>query len=189
VISLSAVLLAGGKGQRMGRDKAMLDWRGRPLWQIQVEKLRALSPERLLLSSRIEPQWSPPDMEVVFDAPPSRGPLSGLAAAMAAQKSDHLLALAIDMPEMTTEHLRRLGRLISEEMGVIPMIGERAEPLAAIYPKRAGEILANALDGSDVSLQSAVRRMVEAKMLRPIPVRDDERIFYRNLNEPSDLAG
>src|SRR4051794_25087922 len=105
----SAVLLAGGESRRMGRDKATIDWRGRSLWHVQTEKLRALAPERLLLSVRSRPWWSPPGMEIVIDAPPSRGPLSGLVAAITATKSRYLLALAIDMPEMTTEHLRGLG--------------------------------------------------------------------------------
>ena len=48
----AAALIAGGRSRRMGTDKAFLDWHGRPLWEHQLEKLRALEPMRLLLSCR-----------------------------------------------------------------------------------------------------------------------------------------
>ena len=41
-MTISAVLLAGGESKRMGCDKAALAWRGRPLWEWQIEKLRVL---------------------------------------------------------------------------------------------------------------------------------------------------
>ena len=46
----SAVLLAGGKSSRMGRDKAFLEIEGEPLWQRQLATLRRLAPEQLMIS-------------------------------------------------------------------------------------------------------------------------------------------
>src|ERR1700730_2192530 len=107
-MNLSAVLFAGGESRRMGRDKATLEWQSRPLWEWQIEKLRALHPKNIFLSTRSDVQWRPQDVELILDSPPSRGPLSGLTAALTAIKTDHLLALAVDMPFITTEHLRHL---------------------------------------------------------------------------------
>src|SRR3982074_1803993 len=98
---ISAVLLAGGESRRMGCDKATLYWRGRPLWEWQIEKLRALRPETILLSARSDVAWRPADVELVLDAPPSRGPLSGLAAVLNSIETEHLIALAVDMPFIT----------------------------------------------------------------------------------------
>ena len=134
---ITAVLLAGGKSRRMGRDKATIEWRGRPLWEWQIEKLRALRAEKIFLSTQSDVPWRPADVELLLDAPPSRGPLSGLVAALASTEADHLLTLAVDMPFMSTEHLRLLCGLAENGMGVIPMIDRRAEPLSAIYPKEA----------------------------------------------------
>src|ERR1700704_2130475 len=124
----SAVLLAGGESRRMGRDKATLEWRGRPLWEWQMEKLRALKPEEIFLSARADVSWRPTDVKLIVDLPPSRGPLSGLALAVASTRTSHLLALAIDMPFMTTEHLQLLCGLAANGMGVIPMFDEKAQP-------------------------------------------------------------
>jgi molybdopterin-guanine dinucleotide biosynthesis protein A len=186
-MKISAVLLAGGESRRMGRDKATLLFRGRPLWQIQFDLLRTLQPEEIFVSSRTDPPWRPSGMQFVSDKPPSRGPLSGLSATMARISTDHLLALAIDMPLMTEKYLRLICNLVDPGRGVLPMIGNRAEPLVAIYPKGTGTDFLMALSGSDFSLQSLTKKLVEAGKLSLVNVLEEERKFFRNLNDLSDL--
>jgi molybdopterin-guanine dinucleotide biosynthesis protein A len=186
-MNISAVLLAGGESRRMGRDKATLQWRGRPLWEWQLEKLRELDPEKILLSARSDVSWRPADVELIVDVAPSRGPLSGLAAALASIETDHLIALAVDMPFMPAEHLRHLCGLAVTGVGVIPMIDGNAEPLCAIYPREAREVFQEAMQGENFSLQPIVRKLVALNMLMEMPVPDSEREFYRSINEPQDL--
>ena len=186
-MSISAVLLAGGESRRMGRDKATLHWRGRPLWEWQIEKLCALRPEKIFLSVRSDVPWRPTDVELLRDVPPSRGPLSGLAAALASIETDHLFALAVDMPFMTTENLLTLCSLATEGMGVVPMIDGKSEPLVAIYPKEAGVVFQEALAGDNFSLQPLVRKLIGLNMLREMPISGQARDFYKSINEPQDL--
>jgi molybdopterin-guanine dinucleotide biosynthesis protein A len=186
-MSISAVLLAGGESKRMGRDKATLLWRDRPLWQWQLEKLRALRPGKILLSARSDVNWRPANVDLVLDSPPSRGPLSGLAAALAATETEHLLALGIDMPFMMTEHLHYLSDLAIDGIGVVPMIDGKAEPLCAIYPKGVRREFLDALRGDDFSLQPVIRNLIAIGKMRPMPVPDAIRDLYRNINEPQDL--
>lgn len=184
---ISAVLLAGGQSRRMGRDKATVKWRGRPLWEWQVEKLRALRPEKIFVSARTDVPWRPVDVEILLDPPPSRGPLTGLAAALASIETDHLLAVAVDMPFMTTVHLRGLCDRASDGMGVIPMIDGKAEPLCAIYPKEARPVFLEALQGDNFSLQPIMRKLIALNMLLVMPVSGSAREFYKSVNEPQDL--
>ena len=187
-VNLSAVLLAGGESRRMGKDKATLLFRGKPLWQTQLELLRKLHPAEILVSARTDPPWRTADVPLVTDHPPSRGPLSGLAAALAKMRSAHLLTLAIDMPFMSETYLRYLCDRIEAGVGVVPKIDNRAEPLAAIYPQEvAGEARA-ALSGTDYSLQTLTNRLVETGKLRSIPVTEHDKKLFLNVNELSDLA-
>jgi len=187
IMKISAVLLAGGQSYRMGKEKGTLHFHGKPLWEIQLSLLRGLDPEEIFVSARTDPPWRPADVKFVPDDPPSRGPLSGLSAAIRQIRSDHLLALAIDMPFMDTNHLRFLCGEIEPGRGVVPMIGDRAEPLAAIYPVEADVDLVAALSGTDFSLQSLTNRLLKIGRTRSIRVPKDEEIFYRNLNEPADF--
>jgi molybdopterin-guanine dinucleotide biosynthesis protein A len=102
-------------------------------------------------------------------------------------QTSHLVALAVDMPFMTSDQMRTLWGLATIGCGVLPMIGHRAEPLAAIYPREAGDDFAAALGSDDFSLQRLGRRLVEAAKLRALPVLREESL-YRSVNEPGDLA-
>ena len=187
LMNISAVLLAGGESRRMGRDKATLLFRGRPLWEIQFDLLRTLQPEEIFVSARTDPPWRPSGVQFVSDEPPARGPLSGLSATLARISTDHLLALAIDMPLMTGNYLRLICNLVEPGRGVLPMIGNRAEPLVAIYPKSTGTDFITALSGSDFSLQSLTKKLVEAGKLSLVNVSEKEAKFFRNFNNLSDF--
>jgi molybdenum cofactor guanylyltransferase len=183
----TAVLLTGGESRRVGTDKAMLLFRGKPLWQIQLETLRKLEPEEIFVSARIDPSWRPDDVRFVADIPPSCGPLSGLAASLDQMRTTHLLALAIDMPWMTNKYLEFLCTQIVPGRGVVPQIGDRAEPLAAIYPREAATEFHNALIGPDFSLQSVLRDLVASGKLSEQPVTEAHKKLFRNANVASEL--
>lgn len=187
MITLTAVLLAGGKSRRMGRDKATIEFEGQTLWKRQLDVLRAVGPEKIFVSARTKPSWLPEDAELLLDDPPSCGPLSGLTKALAALRTTHLIALAVDMPFMTSGRLDVLCELAAEGRGVVPIIGERAEPLAAIYPAEAAMDFATALGGTDFSLQRVIRKLVANEKIRPhsVPIEDEH--CYRSVNEPGDI--
>jgi molybdopterin-guanine dinucleotide biosynthesis protein A len=187
-MNISAVLLAGGESRRMGRDKATVLFHGKSLWQIQLETLRRLEPAEIFVSARTDPAWRPADVQFVADDPPSRGPLSGIAASLAQMHTAHLLALAIDMPFMSESYLHYLCDQIEPGTGVVPTIDSRAEPLAAIYPREADVDFHSALTGTDFSLQNVVRSLVENGKLHEVRVKEHETKLFLNVNELSDVA-
>jgi molybdopterin-guanine dinucleotide biosynthesis protein A len=185
-MTLATVLLAGGESRRMGCDKATLILDGIPLWQRQLGLLRELSPCALLVSARQPPVWLPPDARFVADSAPARGPLGGLAAALAAMPATHLLALAIDLPAMTTAHLATLWRAASPGCGVLPWLGGRAEPLPAVYPAEAAPIACGLLAGEDVSLRALARALLAAGRMKKHHIGSPEANLYANCNSPAD---
>ena len=181
------MLLIGGLSTRMGSDKAALVIEGQPLWSRQLSILRQFNPETVLISCRQVPAWAPQDIQVVLDRPPSRGPLSGIAAALESLSTSHLLALAVDMPRMTPEHLRKLASFAALSYGIIPRNHDYFEPLAAIYPKEAAPIALRALESSDFSLQSFARELLHRQLIKSYSLSSEERNFYRNLNTVQEL--
>jgi len=164
-MKISAVLLAGGESRRMGEDKATLSFHGKPLWQVQLDLLRRLEPAEIFLSARSDPPWRPSDVPWVADDPPSRGPLSGLTAALSQMRGTHLLSLAIDMPFMTEKYLRSLCQQVASHAAFLA-----------------------ALSGVEFSLQKIVRELVEIGQLRVLHVTKEQELLFRNLNEPADLG-
>src|SRR5436190_973763 len=188
-MTLSAVLLAGGESRRMGRDKATIVFRGRPLWQRQLKILRDLGPEKIFVSARELPSWLPSDIELLLDEPPFRGPLSGLTRALASIQTSHLAVVAVDMTFMTSKQMQVLCRHATWGCGVVPVVEGRFEPLAAIYPREAAAHFSAALAGHDFSLQPLVRHLVRANKVRLVTVVEEERDFYRSVNDPTDFQG
>src|SRR5262245_11711913 len=186
-MTFSAVLLAGGESRRMGTDKATFVFRGKPLWQVQLETLRRLGPAEIFASAKTDPSWRPNDVQFVADIPPSCGPLSGVAASLMKIRTAHLLALAIDMPFMTENYLRSMCNAIEPGLGVVAKIDNRAEPLAAVYPREAEIDFRTALAGTDFSLQNVVRQLVTSGKLLEISVTKQEKLLFRNLNNASDV--
>ena len=186
-MTFSAVLLAGGESRRMGRDKATIVFGGELLWRRQIELLRGLRPEKIFVSVRQEPSWRPLNAELLLDEPPSRGPLSGVTKALERMQTSHLGVLAVDMPFMTGEQMRTLWSLAVIGRGVLPMVDDRAEPLAAIYPREASSDFVAALGSDDFSLQRLSYNLVEAGKLQVLRVSPADEGLYRSMNEPGDL--
>lgn len=101
-LSRVGLLLAGGGSTRMGRDKALLDFAGRPLIAHMLGVLEALPLARVLVSG------SRPEFQGIEDLAPGRGPLGGIASVVVDLPDCELLVLPLDMPRLTPQLLQRL---------------------------------------------------------------------------------
>jgi molybdopterin-guanine dinucleotide biosynthesis protein A len=186
-MTFTAMLLAGGQSRRMGVDKATLTISGEALWRRQLQILGTLQPVALWISARATPPWCPAEVEVILDASPSRGPLSGLVAGLARLQTSHLLVLAIDLPNMSPEHLHKLCHLARPGCGVVPGHAEHFEPLCAIYPIEAAPLAHQALARNELSVQHLARTLISQHHMGVYSILENERPLYHNLNRPSDL--
>lgn len=99
---LIGMVLAGGRSSRMGRDKALLPWRGRPLIEQQIGTLLAAGVDEVKVSG------DRPDYQGVTDPMPHAGPVGGIAAVAAACSDGELLIVPVDMPRLQPALLARL---------------------------------------------------------------------------------
>ena len=177
-------LLAGGRSTRMGQDKAGVLFEGRPLWDLQLARLRLLAPCELFISGRPDGPFANAGVEIVPDPIPDLGPLGGIAAILARATSPLVLVLAIDLPAMTVDFLTKL---VKTGHAVIPENGRRFEPLAAVYPKSALPIAERLLRENDRSLQRFGRELIGGGLAQPLPISEAELSLFRNVNRPEDL--
>lgn len=167
----------------MGRDKALLPLPGGGLlWQRQLGMLRSLGPAELFISGPARAGF-PGDVRLLADDQPGLGPLSGIAAALAAMRAPLLLVLAVDLPTMEADFLRGLLTCSEPGAGTVPL-GEFYEPLAAVYPRECLKIARERLQDGRLALQGFVRSA--GSLLRPRPIAPGERALFVNWNEPGD---
>lgn len=184
----TAALFAGGRSSRMGFDKAFIEVSGIPLWQQQLEILRALRPSEVFIVGPARDAWLENNVEIVTDAVSDSGPLAGLVAALRRCKTSHLIVLAVDLPNMTSTFLQKLVSRCAVENGVVPSRDERFEPLAAVYPKLSLSLAENLLSAKTLSLQTFVRRAVNDGLVKTHAITSGEESLFTNLNTPADLA-
>lgn len=145
-MKFSAVILAGGKSSRMGRDKAFLEVDGRPILARQIQLVRDVGADEVFISGRGNTNYAPFNCPVLRDRFTDTGPLAGIEAALNATSSPLLLVLAVDMPHMSADLLRQLGTHCTETVGAIPRVNGAVEPLAAFYPKASLSLATQLLD-------------------------------------------
>ncbi|HEY0785564.1 MAG TPA: molybdenum cofactor guanylyltransferase [Acidobacteriaceae bacterium] len=182
-----ACVLAGGRSTRMGRDKAMLPWHGRPLIEHAIACLRQLRCEVVVAGSRPDlADYAP----VLPDLHPDAGPLAGIEAALsfAAQSGPAALAapvaipeqapavlfLPVDLPFLPVSVLALLLRR-SHSTGsaaTIPTLGGRPQPLCAVYRSSLLPGITAALDQQDGKVMRAV-----ANALHSLSSRDRADLF------------
>ena len=146
----------------MGRDKRLLviDWEGEPvpLWKRQLNVLRQLKPFELLVSGSPDLEY-PPDAKVVPDRIENAGPLAGIVSCLEAAKSELLLVLAVDLPNMNSEYLKTLVQGSAPGCGVVPAIAQAVEPVVAVYPVEAATLAITWLEQGERSVQTFARRL------------------------------
>jgi molybdenum cofactor guanylyltransferase len=105
ILNVSAVILAGGQSQRMGRDKALLPIYDTTLLQHTVDIATACTDQVYIVSSPrvgwpIETQW-------IAEDPPQQGPLLAFQQSLAVVNSEWVLLMACDLPYVQVAVLNR----------------------------------------------------------------------------------
>ena len=194
-ISFNALLLAGGRSRRMGRDKALLEWRGHPLWLGQVEKLLALRPRRTFIACRQEQQLAaaaetPAGVEWIYDPPEEDcGPMGAIGRALS-MGALPVLVLAVDLPLMTGE---LLGQVLRSSGGGETTHGvfysRRAggvEPLAGLYTPAMGPAIQAAFSQGHFSPRDVILAAAADGQVILLELPDEAHARFLNVNEPPE---
>jgi molybdopterin-guanine dinucleotide biosynthesis protein A len=181
VTTLTGVVLAGGAGTRMGRDKATVEIDGNRLIDVAVAALAGVC-ERVLVAPGNR-RISGLDVEQISDAE-GEGPLAGIVAGLRAANTPLLAVLGVDMPRASGDVLVDLADRWSGEAGVAPVVDGVLQPLHAVYATaRADEFAAMLAQGERSPRRALTRLGVLAVSDLAAPPG-----FTANLNRPADLA-
>lgn len=182
-----ALILAGGKSSRMGRDKAGLELNGRTLLAHQIAVARALGAATVFISGRAGVDYARQDCPLLYDAWPEAGPLAGIERGLAGATTPLLLILAIDLPHLQRSTLHRLAAACRANCGAVPFHDGRPEPLAAFYPRSAHALAVQALANGHYAVGDFVAACQTAKLVEPHALRPEEIPEFANWNTPADL--
>lgn len=185
----NGAILAGGHARRFGgRDKSQVRVGGRTILERQIDALEGVV-ERIYLVGYPGPIVAPPHVSILPDRTPGRGPLSGLDAALAVG-GGHVLALACDMPNVTSALLSYLIRQLddTDTDAVVPRTERGYHPLCAVYAQSCRTAVQRRLEAGSLRLQDllaelTIRVVEESDLLR---FGEADRLLA-NVNSQADL--
>ena len=190
-IAATAIILAGGGSLRTGRDKSMLAIQGKPIIKHIVEQLRPWFSQVIVSSNEVE-KYGFLGVEVVPDKILGRGPLMGIASALAASANELNFVVACDIPEIDMAFVRMMISQARRFDAVVPVTGPmHYEPVFAVYNKSVVEAMEQALASGNNKITEALGRCAikyiaagaDAR-LGNINTMDDYREFVRRHSDP-----
>ena len=173
----------GGRSSRMGRDKALLPFRGGVLAQTVARAVSEAAGSATLLGDLV--RYASLGYSVISDLYPGEGPLGGILAALRHTGADWNLITACDMPQLHPKALRGLLKTAAESGADAPLPvspGGRPEPLCALYHRRC-------LEPFTAAFGAGVRKVTVAlDTVRTVRLPMAEVSLFQNVNTPEEWA-
>lgn len=135
----SVLLLAGGRGRRMGGvDKGLVEFAGRPLISVMSERVQPLTDDLIISCNRNAESyalWA--DRLVSDESDDFPGPLAGIRAGLAAMRHDWLLVLPCDAPQIDDDLLSAMRHQAMSEpqRPLLLRRGAQWEPMFCMIPR------------------------------------------------------
>lgn len=176
----TAIVLAGGRSQRMGTDKSLLPIDGRPMIEHICRQLHGTF-ARVLISANDAEKFSFLGLDVVPDRIPDQGPLRAVASALDASDRELNLVVGCDVPRVELPVVRRMLAAAGGADAVIPVTEDgRQQPLFAVYRRSVRERMEQAL-------ASGARRLSDIYDLCHVRFLElDHTGWFANLNTRAD---
>ena len=167
----------------MGRDKALLPFKGRTLVEHVAAEVHAVTGAVTLVGDVKRHSYL--SYPVIEDILGGRGPLSGVHAALKASRAEWNLIVACDMPDVTSDFLRKLVER-AEDGGADAVLpagpSGLPEPLCAAYRRRSLDTIADALE-------RGVRKVTDGLVGLAVDIwRVPDPCYFHNLNSPEDWS-
>jgi len=186
---MTAIILAGGKSTRMGKDKALTFLRGRYLLEIVVERVY-FTFDKVLIATPSPEKYrfikKGAKVKIVKDIFPEKGPLGGIYTGLIHSKDEYNFICGCDMPFLNKKLIEKMAEMACGFDVVTPEVEGFFEPLHSIYSKRCIEPVLRNLRRGKLKIKSffpQVRfKYIPEKIIRKY---DPELFSFFNLNTPT----
>ncbi|MGD0233421.1 MAG: molybdenum cofactor guanylyltransferase [Syntrophorhabdales bacterium] len=184
---MTGAILAGGRSRRMGRDKATLPFKNRPIIKYVHGIVKQVLSEVLIISKHhaaIEGIESP----ILKDIIPKDGSLVGIASALLYATTDYVFVFGCDMPFLRKEAIiHMMGQVHGEDI-VIPRTDAGYEPLHAVYSRSCLPHMLRAIDHNRIKITDLLPFLSVKVVREPALFLNKGVSIFTNINTEEDLA-
>jgi molybdopterin-guanine dinucleotide biosynthesis protein A len=190
-LDIGCIVLAGGKGLRLGRDKVLEVIGDSNLLQRAVSQLSSFNSDIIVVVARgksLTQSAGYPRFKIVTDIYPGKGALGGLHAGLAASKLLYNLVVAGDMPFLNQALLQYMVQVSPGFDLVVPRVGGLVEPLHAVYSKSCLAPIERLLNQGEIRVR-ALFELVKVRYIEGDEISrfDPEHLSFFNVNTEADL--
>ena len=172
---LPCVIFAGGKSRRMGQDKALLEFGGKPLALYQYERLQPYFSKVYISTKENKFNFS---ANFIFDESPIYAPTPTIAQIL--KNIGDFFAISVDTPFVEKEQIDTIFHNDGAYDAIIAKT-DFPHPLIGIYKKSLLPLLESELEKKSLKL-NAILKKANTKFVE----FDDEAPFF-NCNYPQDF--
>jgi len=187
---LTVCIQAGGQSSRMGEDKALKTFLGRPLIERVIERLSPIADEVIVTTNRPDDYFFL-NLPLFPDLKPDRGALGGLYTAIASASNPIVAVVACDMPFASATLIEAASSLLVEEKAdvVIAKIDEGYEPIHAVYRRETCLPAIEAAIDADMWKVIAWFPQVKVRVLTSDEIKryDPAGVAFWNVNTPEEF--
>ena len=190
---LTVAIQAGGQSSRMGEDKALKPFLGRPLIQRVTDRLRPIADEIIVTTNRLQ-DYGFLNLTLHADLKPDRGALGGLYTAIASATQPFVAVVACDMPFASPKLIEAMSRLLVDAEREVDVVIAKSEdgyePLHAVYRRDTClPAIESAIDADQWKV-IAWFPQVKVRVLTSDEIKssDPEGLAFWNVNTPEEFA-
>lgn len=182
---ITAVILAGGRGRRMGgKDKGLVEINNLPLIEHILSAVKSQAGQTVINANRNIEEYQRYGFPVVSDAMADyQGPLAGFASTMAAAETEYIVTIPCDSPLLPADLVQRLVHALQNEDAELAVAhdGKRLQPVFALIKVKLLPSLLQFLQRGDrkIDLWYAQHKMAKADF-------SDIPETFLNINTPGD---
>lgn len=190
---IAALILAGGKSSRMGRDKALIPWQGIPMLARVSDVAENCCDRVYIFTPRIFQYQTILKKDYFFlkEYNPGKGPLIAFAEALSQincqENFEWVLLLACDLPKLRSKIVqnwsKKLNPIPDNIMALVPQNNSKYEPLCAFYRPQVLPELEHFINRGGNSFQI----WLSSISVRSISISSEDSLMLFNCNTPFDL--
>lgn len=187
VDDITVVILAGGKGRRMGgKDKGLVHYKNHSLVKHVIDAISLQADNIIINANRNLDEYAAFGYPVVEDTLSGfQGPLAGFMAAMSRATTETILTLPCDGPVIVDDYVEKMMLAMNQSSCdiVIASDGQRIQPVYALIPVRLKQSLARFLAAGDRKID-----LWYAQHQTSLVEFAEDTGLFTNINTPEELT-
>lgn len=180
-----AIILAGGKSSRMGSDKGLVLYNGKPMIEYLLDIFSSLGMKTIIVANNSD--YKKFNVPVFEDVIKEKGPLSGIYTGLLHVETEKNIVVSCDIPCISKEMIETLIHNSGDEKITIVSYKNRIHPLIGIYSKDLANQILKKVENDELKVRCFIDEMDSKIIQLDEFILEDIEKQLMNINTKEDL--